>query len=164
MSTLLDSTLFSSAAEANAWVSGILDSSTEYAITGKDLQGNIVLWNEGARRIYGYTAEEVVGKANYLILDTPEDLRAGVPQQRLEAARRNGKWERNVVRLRKNGKRFVAGIVITPRVDSFGETIGFLVIARDVSHAVGLTDELKAVQVDSIEAIMNVDLRGWNRN
>ena len=48
------------------WISlgGVLESSTEYSIIGKDLNGNILLWNEGARRMYGYEAPEVVGKAN----------------------------------------------------------------------------------------------------
>lgn len=50
-----------------------------HSIIGKDLEGEILLWNEGARRLYGYEPEEVVGKANSLILHTAEDVEGGRP-------------------------------------------------------------------------------------
>ena len=53
------------------FMANVLESSTEYALIGKDLEGKILLWNEGARRLYGYEPEEVVGKANSVILHTP---------------------------------------------------------------------------------------------
>ena len=55
---------------------------------GKDLDGKILLWNEGARRMYGYKAEEVVGKANASMLHTPEDIALGKPREILDAALR----------------------------------------------------------------------------
>ncbi|MBI3853104.1 MAG: PAS domain S-box protein [Verrucomicrobia bacterium] len=60
----------------SGFLQNILESSTEYSIIGKDLDGKILLWNEGARRLYGYGPEEVVGKANSAILHTPEDVQA----------------------------------------------------------------------------------------
>ncbi len=75
------------------FLQNILESSTEYSIIGKDLEGKILLWNEGARRIYGYGPEEILGGANSSILHTPEDVKAGRPREIMEAALRHGKWE-----------------------------------------------------------------------
>src|SRR5574341_417904 len=86
--------------EAADLVKNILESSTEDSIIGKDLGGKILLWNEGARRIYGYEPEEVIGKANSSILHTPEDVAAGKPREILDAALHNGKWEGTINRRR----------------------------------------------------------------
>ena len=59
---LFDSTIVSTAEEALDFIGNILESSTEYSVIGKDLEGNILLWNEGARRLYGYEPEEVIGR------------------------------------------------------------------------------------------------------
>src|SRR2546422_2882617 len=112
--------------EHSAFLQNILESSTEYSIIGKDLDGKILLWNEGARRLYGYEPEEVVGKANSIMLHAPEDVAAGKPQAMLETALTTGKWEGTIIRVRKNGERFTARVVITPRRDSKGKAIGFL--------------------------------------
>src|SRR6266498_3816999 len=66
----------------------LLEASTEYSIIGKGLDGTILLWNEGARRHYGYAAEEVVGKANADLLHTPEDVAAGLPLEMRQGHRR----------------------------------------------------------------------------
>jgi PAS domain S-box-containing protein len=120
----------------SAFLQHILDSSTEYSVIGKDLEGKIVLWNEGARRLYGYEPEEVVGKANSVILHTPEDVAAGKPAEILEVALRAGKWEGIITRLRKNGQRFTARVVITPRRVATGRAIGFLLISKDISDEI----------------------------
>src|SRR5437764_5498006 len=110
---LFDSSILASTQQAVEFVSNILESSTEDSVIGKDLDGKILLWNEGARRLYGYEPEEVVGKANSSILHTPEDLAAGKPQELLDAALKDGKWEGTIRRLRKNGDLFTARVVIT---------------------------------------------------
>ena len=79
--------------EQSAFLHNILESSTEYSIIGKDLTGKIELWNAGARRIYGYAPEEVIGKANSSVLHTPEDIAAGKPKEIMAAALQAGKWE-----------------------------------------------------------------------
>src|SRR2546428_13442767 len=117
---LFDNAIVGNAKEAVDFISNILESSTEYSIIGKDLDGKILLWNEGARRLYGYEPEEVVGKANSSIRHTLEDVQAGKPREILEAALREGKWEGTVVRVRKNGQRFTARVVLTPRRDASG--------------------------------------------
>ena len=76
---LFDSSIIGTAQEAVDFVTNILESSTEYSVIAKDLAGNVVLWNEGARRLYGYEPDEVVGKANSAILHPREDVEAGVP-------------------------------------------------------------------------------------
>src|SRR5438132_1626499 len=135
---LFDSTIVSTAEQALDFIGNILESSTEYSIIGKDLDGRILLWNEGARRLYGYEPEEVVGKANSSILHTPEDVQAGRPREILQAAFRDGKWEGTIERLRKNGQRFTARVVITPRKDASGHPIGFLLISKDISDEIRL--------------------------
>src|SRR5690349_13980252 len=143
---LFDSAIVGNAQEAVDFITNILESSTEYSVIGKDLDGKILLWNEGARRLYGYEPEEVVGKANSSILHVPEDVKAGRHQEIVQAALRDGKWEGTLLRVRKNGQRFTARVVITPRRDSTGKAIGFLLISKDISAEIRLTEELKATQ------------------
>src|SRR3989441_669889 len=143
---LFDSQIVGNAQEAVDFIGNILESSTEYSIIGKDLDGKILLWNEGARRLYGYEPEEVVGKANSSILHVPEDVKAGRHTEIVQAALRDGKWEGTLQRVRKNGERFTARVVITPRRDSKGKAIGFLLISKDISDEIRLTEELRATQ------------------
>ena len=101
---LLDNKILGDNAEVVDFLGNILESSTEYSIIGKDLEGTIILWNEGARRLYGYEPEEVIGKANSSILHTEEDVAAGKPAEMMAAALREGKWEGTISRRRKNGE------------------------------------------------------------
>ena len=164
---LFDRAIVSSGQDAVDFVTNVLESSTEYSIIGKDLEGKILLWNEGARRLYGYEPEEVVGVANSSILHTPEDIKAGLPRQLLDEALKAGKWEGTIQRLRKNGQRFTARVVITPRRDASGRPAGFLLISKDISDEIRLTEELKATQFytrslieSSIDALMTTDTVG----
>ena len=113
-------------ANAMDFITNVLESSTEYSIIGKDLTGNILLWNEGTRRMYGYEAAEVVGKANSEILHTPEDVALGRPREMMQEALKNGRWEGVIGRVRKDKKRINARVVVTPRRDPSGKPIGFL--------------------------------------
>src|SRR2546427_8312527 len=166
-SNLFDSSILATAQQAVEFVANILESSTEYSIIGKDLDGKILLWNEGARRLYGYEPEEVVGKANSSILHVPEDVASGKPRELLDAALRDGKWEGTIHRRRKNGEQFTARVVITPRRDSTGKAIGFLLISKDISDEIRLTEELKATQFytrslieSNIDALITTDSLG----
>lgn len=164
---LFDSQIVGNAQEAVDFITNILESSTEYSIIGKDLEGKILLWNEGARRLYGYEPEEVVGKANSSILHTREDVASGKPREILEAGLRDGKWEGTVTRVRKNGEQFTARMVLTPRRDADGHVIGFLLISKDISDEIRLTEELQATQLytrslieSNIDALMTTDPLG----
>jgi PAS domain S-box-containing protein len=143
---LFDSAIVGNAQEAVDFITNILESSTEYSVIGKDLDGKILLWNEGARRLYGYEPEEVVGSANSQILHVPEDVASGRHTEIVQAALRDGKWEGTLLRVRKNGERFTARVVITPRRDNRGRAIGFLLISKDISDEIRLTEELRATQ------------------
>ena len=161
---LFDSTIVSTAEQALEFIGNILESSTEYSVIGKDLDGKILLWNEGARRLYGYEPGEVIGKLNSSILHTPEDVKAGKHDEIMQAALRDGKWEGTLTRLRKNGQRFTARVVITPRKDTAGRPVGFLLISKDISDEIRLTEELKATQFytrslieSNIDALMTTD-------
>ena len=161
---LFDTSLVGSPQQALDFIGNILESSTEYSVIGKDLDGKILLWNEGARRIYGYEPEEVVGKANSTILHTPADIESGRARETLERALLDGKWEGTIDRVRKNGELFPARVVITPRRDSAGKPVGFLLISKDISNEVKLTEELKSTQFytrslieSNIDALMTTD-------
>jgi PAS domain S-box-containing protein len=143
---LFDSAIMGTTQQALDFIGNILESSTEYSIIGKDLNGKILLWNEGARRLYGYEPEEVIGKENSSILHVPEDVAAHKPEEIMATALRDGKWEGTISRQRKNGSRFTARVVITPRRNGTGEAIGFLLMSKDVSDEIRLTEQLKATQ------------------
>ena len=74
---LFDSTIISTAKGALDFIGNILESSTEYSIIGMDLTGKVLLWNEGARRLYGYEPEEIIGVRSSEILYTPDDVLKG---------------------------------------------------------------------------------------
>ncbi len=134
---LFDSSIVSTPEQALDFISNVLASSTEYSIIGKNLDGGIVLWNEGARRIYGYEADEVVG-VHASILHAPVDVEAQLPRTMLDIALRDGKWEGKVKRRRKNGQSFIARVVVTPRRDGGGRAVGFLLISKDISDEIRL--------------------------
>src|SRR3972149_6004209 len=132
--------------EDSAFLQNILDSSTEYAIIGQDLDGKILLWNEGAHRLYGYEAAEVMGKVASSFLNTPEDIQEGKQDEMMKATLHDGKWEGTITRLHKDGKSFPIRLVITPRYDRAGKPIGFLMISKNISEEIKLSEELKAIQ------------------
>ena len=99
--------------------------------------------NEGARRLYGYEPEEVVGRVNSSILHTPEDVRAGRHREMIAVALRDGKWEGTIQRVRKNGEHFTARVVMTPHRDSQGKPMGLLLISKDISDEIRLNEELQ---------------------
>jgi PAS domain S-box-containing protein len=164
---LFDDTIVGTAEQALEFIGNILESSTEYSIIGKDLSGNILLWNEGARRLYGYEPGEVVGRANSAILHTAADVARGRPRELLEDALRDGKWEGTLGRRRKDGSEFTARVVVTPRRDAAGKPVGYLLISKDISDEIRLTEELKATQFytrslieSNIDALMTTDPAG----
>jgi len=84
---LFDTSIVGTGQEAVDFITNILESSTEYSVIAKDLTGKILLWNEGARRLYGYEPDEVIGRANSSILHAPQDVAAGVHEQIMRAER-----------------------------------------------------------------------------
>jgi PAS domain S-box-containing protein len=109
-------------------VSGIRD----YAIYMLDPQGRVASWNAGAERFKGYTAEEVIGQ-HFSRFFTPEDRAAGLPERALATALAEGKFESEGWRVRKDGTRFWASVVVDPIHDESGELVGYAKITRDVT-------------------------------
>jgi len=127
--------------DALAFMAEILQSSTGYSLIASDRGGKILLWNEGARRLYGYEAEEVLGSATE-ILHPSEDIAAGLPGRMMKEALRQGKWEGLVTSVRKDGRRFQCRAALTPRFDAAGEHTGYLLISQDVTHEIALAENL----------------------
>ncbi|MCF0063753.1 PAS domain S-box protein [Dyadobacter chenwenxiniae] len=105
----------------------------DYGIFMLDTKGRICSWNEGAKRIKGYTAQEVIGKY-FSIFYPEEDILSGKPARELRIARATGKYEEEGWRLRKDGSRFWANIVITAVYDTERLLTGFSKVTRDLTE------------------------------
>ena len=106
---------------------------TDYAIYMLDPEGRVTNWNAGAQRIKGYAPNEIIGE-HFSRFYTPEDLNAGVPKRALETARETGRYEAEGWRVRKDGTRFWASVVIDAIKDDEGKLIGFAKITRDMTE------------------------------
>jgi PAS domain S-box-containing protein len=106
---------------------------TDYAIFMLDPNGKVASWNAGAQRIKGYTPEEIVGE-HFSRFYTPEDREAGVPDRALETARKAGRYEAEGWRVRKDGSRFWASVVLDAIRDEDGKLVGFAKITRDMTE------------------------------
>ncbi|MCG1055985.1 PAS domain S-box protein [Mycetohabitans sp. B5] len=106
---------------------------TDYAIFMLSPQGIVTNWNQGARRIKGYRAEEIIG-SHFSRFYTPQEAAAGVPQRGLDVAAREGRWESEGWRVRRDGSRFWAHVVLDAIRDDDGELIGFAKITRDITE------------------------------
>jgi PAS domain S-box-containing protein len=110
----------------------LVDSVRDYAIFALDPAGHILSWNEGARRLKGYTPEEIVGR-HFSAFYPPEDLAADKPARELAEAERAGRVEDEGWRLRKDGSRFWANVVITALRGPAGRLVGFAKVTRDLT-------------------------------
>jgi PAS domain S-box-containing protein len=106
---------------------------TDYAIYMLDPEGHVTNWNTGAQRIKGYLEDEIVGE-HFSRFYTEEDREAGLPAAALETARREGRYEKEAWRVRKDGVRFWAGVVIDPIHGFDGTLIGYAKITRDLTE------------------------------
>ena len=111
----------------------LVDGVTDYAIVMLDVDGVIVSWNSGAERIKGYTAQEAVGQ-HLSLFSTPEQLAVDHAGQELRLARSHGRYEEETWRVRKDGSRFWANVVVTAVHDAAGDLVGFAKIARDMTE------------------------------
>ena len=116
----------------------------DYAILMLDPEGRVVSWNEGAQRIKGYTAAEIIGQP-YSRFFTPEDVEAGAPARQLEMARRNGRFENQGWRVRKDGSRFWADVIVTAMYGPQGELRGYSKVARDITERRKAEEKVRAL-------------------
>ncbi len=106
---------------------------TDYAIYMLDPLGQIVSWNAGAERTKGYLADEIVGR-HFSLFYSREDQEKGEPQRALETAARDGRFENDGWRIRKDGSRFWANVVVAPLHNDAGVLIGFAKVTRDLTE------------------------------
>jgi PAS domain S-box-containing protein len=111
----------------------LVESVQDYAIFLLGPDGRVATWNLGAQRIKGYQASEIIGK-HFSVFYPEEDLRSGKPQMELEVATAVGRFEDEGWRLRKDGSRFWANVIITALRDSSGSLRGFSKITRDTTE------------------------------
>ncbi len=110
----------------------LVESVSDYAIFALDAKGYVSSWNPGAQRIKGYSADEILGRS-FTLFYPPEAVADGFPQHELEVAARVGRFEDEGWRVRKDGSRFWANVVITALRNSDGRLIGFAKVTRDLT-------------------------------
>jgi PAS domain S-box-containing protein len=111
----------------------LIEQVVDYAIFALDSAGNIASWNTGAERIKGYAPHEIIGKP-YAVFFTEVDRQAGKPAEILAHTRIHGRYQEEGWRVRKDGKRFWASVVVTALRDESGELKGFAKITRDLTE------------------------------
>ncbi len=143
-------TSFTERFQNDAILQRVLDSTREYAVFMLDPEGVVATWNDGARRIKGYEAEEIVGQ-HYRLLYLPEDRKRGHPEHNLETALKNGEYREERLRMRRDSSTFAADVDISPIYDEAGRHAGFLKVVHDVSERKRLEDEACATR-DELDA------------
>ena len=158
---------------ASAELRAVADSIKDYAIFLLDSEGVVLTWNTGAQRIKGYAAGDIVGQS-FSRFYTDEDRAARRPQQHLMVAAREGRIEIEGWRLRKDGSRFWANVVISPIHREGGEVQGFVKVTRDLTERRRIEQQLKdgeerlRLMIESVKdyAIFLLDPQGrvtsWN--
>ena len=111
----------------------LIEAVTGYAVYILDPAGRVTSWNQGAQRFTGYASAEIIGR-HFSCFYIDEDQKAGLPAQALKIAKRGGKFENEGWRVRKNGSRFWAQVVIDPIRDHAGQIVGFANLTRDLTE------------------------------
>ena len=128
----------------------LVEAVTDYAILMLDPDGHVVKWNPGVERLKGYLADEIMGQ-HFSVFYTEEDREQGVPETVLATATRTGKYEGEGWRVRKDGSRFWASVVVHPIRDPIGQLIGFAKVTRDLTEKRVADEQLR--QAQKMEAI-----------
>ena len=142
-----DRALFESEERFRMLVQGVHD----YAIYMLDTEGHVTNWNAGAQAIKGYTEDEIVGQ-HFSRFYTEEDRARGEPQFALLTALREGKYEREAWRVRKDGTLFWASVVLDPIYDEAGRHIGFAKITRDITERKKAQEELEETRTALVQS------------
>ncbi len=124
---------------------------TDYAIYMLSPEGTVTNWNSGAERIKGYTQDEIVG-SHFSRFYTDEDRDAGVPERALSTAAETGRFEAESWRVRKDGTRFWAHVIIDAIHDDHGRLVGFAKITRDLTEKKRIADALEAANAALYQA------------
>ena len=132
-----------------------VESVRDYALIMLDPQGYIVSWNTGAEAIKGYTAEEIIGR-HFTTFYPPEAIASGLPERELVVAQAVGRFEDEGWRLRKDGTRFWANVIITALRDRAGNLLGFAKVTRDLSERRKIEENLRASEQRFRALVQNV--------
>ncbi len=136
----------------------LVSSASDYAIFMLDPDGHVLTWNPGAERMQGYAAEEIIGR-HFSTFYTEEDVARDHPAAELRRAIRDGRYEEEGWRVRKDGTRFWASVVISP-IHEDGELVGFGKVSRDLT-ARRLIEERSRARAAELEAL-NAELKALN--
>ncbi len=159
--------------QTEQWLRMLIDSAEEYAIFSIDQEGKISSWSRGACKLFGYRAEEIVGR-EFAIIFTAEDRAEGVPEDEIQHAKREGyspdiRWH-----VRKDGSRLFVSGSVRPLHDKDGRTLGFLKVAHDITEQRRTERQLRESEeryrllVDSVKdfALFTLNVSGhithWN--
>jgi PAS domain S-box-containing protein len=124
---------------------------TDYAIFMLDPEGHVASWNAGAQRIKGYAPDEIIG-SHFSRFYTPEDLARDIPTQGLATAAREGRWESEGLRKRKDGSTFWAHVVLDAIRDDEDKIIGFAKVTRDITEKRVAEQSLRQAQAALTQA------------
>jgi PAS domain S-box-containing protein len=144
----------------------LVEGMEDYSIIMLDLEGRVASWNTGAERITGWTPEEILGQ-HLSAFYTPEDVAEGTPDRCIQKATREGHCRAEGLRLRKDGRRFWAEVVLSALRDEAGHLRGFAKITRDISRRKRAEQELRettqrlqAILQTAVDGIITIDERG----
>jgi PAS domain S-box-containing protein len=121
----------------------LVDRVRDYAIFALDTTGHVLSWNEGAQRLKGWTASEIIGR-HFSTFYPDYDIASGKPAFELEAAIRDGRFEDEDWRIRKDGSRMWANVIITALFDDDGTHVGFAKVTRDLTDRRAAEETLRA--------------------
>ena len=122
----------------------LVEGTMDYGIFLLDTEGLVSSWNKGVENNKGYSADEIIGK-HYSVFYSDDDVESGVPEQQLKDARETGRYENEGWRLRKDGSRFWAHIVISAVYDDSGELYGFSNVTRDITERKQMLEEIRSL-------------------
>lgn len=137
----------------------LVDSVLDYAILLLDPEGRVASWNRGAERIKGYAAGEILGR-HVSVFFPPEDVERGKPAEELRAAAREGRFEEEGWRVRKDGSRFWADVVVTALRGPDGSLKGFGKVVRDLTSRRETEARYRALVDTARDAIVTADAEG----
>ncbi|MCX5648972.1 MAG: ATP-binding protein [Planctomycetota bacterium] len=138
--------------EATDSLNAVLNSSTEYAIIATDARWQVVMFNEGARRIFGYEPQDILGQALARLV-APEEVETAVGLTMERALRMHGRHEGEGIRVRCDGQRFPVRTVTTIRYDRENRPVGYTVICRDITQRKALEQRLREY-TDNLEQMV----------
>jgi two-component system sensor kinase FixL len=160
LASIIDITERRKTEEHNQLFKAMVDGVQDYGILMLDPEGYVLTWNDGAARVKGYSASEIVGR-HFSCFYPPESVSAGHPEEELRIARAEGKFTEEGWRVRRDGSRFWANVLITALRDKDGKVRGFSKLTRDVTDRKRSEIELqsKAAELERFTYTVSHDLK-----